>query len=471
MTDTTPTKEAFAYFATWNNPHDHCATLPALDYSSATPEQFIELQMAIIQMFVHASPRARKPETSSIMVGCELSPSGTFHCHMLFAAKRKLSFDTLCAIYPGIHLEMTRGTYEDNHNYLHKQGSEANEAKADTKLCEPLSWGDYCFTPKDQQPGGSVFARINDMLDEGMTPQEIYVTDVKLAYYANAIERTYAARQKGKIPTMRDITTYYHVGESGTGKSYSYVTLADQHGADSIHRIAGDYQWVFDGYEFQSILFLDEFRDSCIPFSTLLSYLDVYPLKLNIKNGRSYATYTEVHITSVIPPEHLYQGVDFLSHDTRAQLYRRINYIVYHWKDEQGSYHQYQMPFSDYEDYAQLIAVATGNPPEPPCNPPVKPEKAEPEETPSGIEPAACKAIELRDVMQYRVWFEDYYFAMAAEPPREEFKHNPFIQYSYSSDGHYVSTEFDTLAFLESMNWRKDKGEPKPAHAQKNRWV
>lgn len=452
MATTTTTKEAFAYFATWNNPHDHCDTLPAFDWQTATPEQFTELQMAIIQLFVHASPRARKPETSSIVVGCELSPSGTFHCHMLFAAKRKLSFDTLCAIYPGIHLEMTRGTYEEGLDYLHKQGTEANEAKADTKLCEPLTWGEFQYTPKDQPLGGSVFERINGMLDEGMTPQEIYATDVKLAYYANAIERTYSARRKEEIPTMRNITTYYHVGESGTGKSYTYVDLAEQHGVDSIHRIAGDYQWVFDGYEFQSILFLDEFRDSCIPFSTLLSYLDVYPLKLNIKNGRSYATYTEVHITSVIPPEHLYQGVDFLSHDTRAQLYRRISYIVYHWRDEQGNYCQHQMPFADYENYTQLIAVATGNPPEPPCNPPAKPDKADPEETPLGIQPTACKAMERRDVMRYRAWFETYALLMAIEPPRREFEHNPFIQFNYFGDDYYVSTEFDALAFLEAMN-------------------
>lgn len=444
-------KKCNAYIATWNNPQEHCDELKDFDWRTATPEQFIQLQLLIIQKFVHASNRARQPETSSIVVGCELSPSGTFHCHMLFAAKRKIESAKLKEYYESIHLEKPFGTHSECVDYIHKTGTEANEAKAETKLCEPMSWGEYEFT-RDEVDGKTLFDYIDSLLDEGLTPQQIYEESPKLAYYANAIERTYTARRKKEIPTMRDITTYYHVGESGTGKSYTYVNLAEQHGADSIHRIAGDYQWVFDGYEFQSILFLDEFRDSCIPFSTLLSYLDVYPLKLNVKNGRSYATYTEVHITSVIPPEHLYQGVDFLSHDTRAQLYRRISYIVYHWRDEQGNYCQHQMPFSDYENYAQLIAVATGNPPEPPCNPPAKPDKAEPKETTLGIQPTACKAMERRDVMRYRAWFETYALLMAIEPPRREFEHNPFIQFNYFGDDYYVSTEFDALAFLEAMN-------------------
>ena len=360
QTQTEQPKEAYAYFGTWNNPHLHCEELANFDYTTATPEQFKELQEFIIHKFVHASNRARKPESSSIIVGCEVGENGTFHTHMLFTAQRKISFENLKKYYPGIHLDMAWGSFEECLNYINKEGSEKNEAKADTKLCEPIVWGEYKYTPKDQMPQQSVFTKINALLDEGYTPEQLYAENAKFAYYANAIERTYQARRKNNIPAERKITTYYHVGQSQTGKSHTYLDLIEKHGINGVHRVAGDYKWMFEGYDGQKVLFLDEFRDAHLDYSVLLSYLDKYPIKLNIKHSSTYAAWEEIHITSVIPPEQLYMGVDVFGHDTKDQLFNRITYVVYHWKDEDG-FHEYELSMSEYVDYRDLRFRAMGD--------------------------------------------------------------------------------------------------------------
>lgn len=349
-------KKSNAYIATWNNPQKHCEALKDFDYTTATEAEFTALKMQVISMFVNASARARKAETSSITVGCELSPSGTFHCHMLFAAKRKLEFANLQKIYPSIHLERPMGTYEECVNYIHKQGTEANEIKAGTKLCEPTTWGEYEFTQEDMAAKQSIFNTINDLLDDGLTPQRIYAESPKLAFYANAIERTYNARKSSEIPLEREITTYYHVGEPGTGKSHIYHDLVQQYEYENVYRIGGEYTNIWDEYQYQKCVIFDDLRGSLLRYSVLLEYLQGYKKILKCRYANKYADYNEVHITTVIPPEHLYDWDNrekFNIYDGKEQLYRRIDYIVYHWKDDTG-YHQHQIPFDQYSSYADL---------------------------------------------------------------------------------------------------------------------
>lgn len=358
------TKEAFVYLGTWNNPQDHCDTFANFDYKTATPEQFTQLQYTIVDMFVHASPRARKPETSSIMVACEVGENGTFHTHMLFMAKRKLSFKQLQAIYPGIHLAVTRGSYEENVNYLTKTGTAANEAKAKTKLCEPITWGDYIYEKGDPTNKHSVFDTINNLLDEGMTPEQIYALSPKLSFYANAIERTYTARKNTEMPSYQERTVYYHVGESGTSKTYStYIGLQQKYGKDNVFKTPNSWKNIWDKYNYEHIVIFDEMRGSSIRYSELLGYLDNYKLILSCRYADKYADYDEVHITTIDPPEELYDWNNrevFSSFDSRDQLYRRINYIVYHWKDHKG-FHQYELPFNEYTGYDGLKFLAELN--------------------------------------------------------------------------------------------------------------
>lgn len=455
--------ELHSWIATWNNPQDHCDTFANFDYKTASPEQFVHFQLAIINMFVNASRTARKPDTSSIYVGCEVGENGTFHTHMFFQAKRKIEFESLQKIYPGIHLEPTYGTPEQAIDYIYKRGTLSNEEKAETLLCEPVHWGDYTYEQSEaSQSKSKIFDEIESMLEDGMTPQDIYAESPKLAFYANAIERTYTARKNASIPTIQERTIYYHVGASGTGKTYTLLNLEDQYGKGSIYKTPQSWKNIWDTYNFEKVVIFDEARGDCIRYSELLGYLDSYKIILPCRYADKYADYNEVHITTIEPPETLYDWDNpevFSNYDGKEQLYRRIDYIVYHWMDEQGNYKQFQMPFSQYENYRQLVNEAKKQDPTAGSrdknyyNPFIQDtnKRAEatittkPTPTPTETKTTSSPRLETFDYIQYSGEI------MNLEPAPQEFEYNPFIQYNYGS-GNYMPTEFDCLAFLEAMN-------------------
>lgn len=44
--------------------------------------------------------------------------------------------------------------------------------------------------------------------------------------------------------------------------------------------------------------------------------------------------------------------------DTAQQLFRRINFIVYHYIDEDGKYQEFELPMEKYTDYYYLRYIA-----------------------------------------------------------------------------------------------------------------
>lgn len=70
--------------------------------------------------------------------------------------------------------------------------------------------------------------------------------------------------------------------------------------------------------------------------------------------------WTQVHITSILPPESVYEKmVRNFQLDPMEQLKRRIHKVVYHWKDG-DEYKTYEMPMSEYRSLDDLRRKATG---------------------------------------------------------------------------------------------------------------
>lgn len=115
-------------------------------------------------------------------------------------------------------------------------------------------------------------------------------------------------------------------------------------------------------YEGQPILFMDEFKGG-IRFQILLNLLDSYKVQLHCRYANSYALWTEVHISSIFPPEEAYRfmvDADTRKDDPAEQLLRRIDTIVYHYRKD-DAYATYSMPAVEYKDYKQLQAYALNN--------------------------------------------------------------------------------------------------------------
>ena len=149
---------------------------------------------------------------------------------------------------------------------------------------------------------------------------------------------------------------HYIVGPAGSGKSHTYAELCKSRGEEAIYMVS-DYSAAggFDLYSGEPILFMDEYKGQ-LGYDTLLSILDKYKKQLHTRYANIWMLWSEVYITSVYPPEAVYELMvpeSRQSMDTLDQLMRRITDITYCWVDEDG-YHRHTLPMSKYKNYLAL---------------------------------------------------------------------------------------------------------------------
>ena len=89
------------------------------------------------------------------------------------------------------------------------------------------------------------------------------------------------------------------------------------------------------------------------------SILDVYSRQQqHARYSNVYALWTSVYICSIYPPEKVYTFMVEDSErntDSIKQLLRRLNTIVYHYKDINGNYKTYSMPANEYTNAFDMI--------------------------------------------------------------------------------------------------------------------
>lgn len=113
------------------------------------------------------------------------------------------------------------------------------------------------------------------------------------------------------------------------------MNLIELYGEDEVYLVTDYDNGGLDKYNGEKILFLDEFRGQ-IKYSTLLCMLQGYKQQFHARYSNIIGLWDEVHISTVMPPEKVYQNMvqENQSIDTLSQLFRRIDSIIYHWKDK-----------------------------------------------------------------------------------------------------------------------------------------
>lgn len=112
-------------------------------------------------------------------------------------------------------------------------------------------------------------------------------------------------------------------------------------------------------YEAQPILFMDEFKGN-MSFQTFLNILDCYTVQIHCRYANSFMLWTEIHITSIFPPEEAYKFMveeENQNRDKIQQLLRRLSHIVYHYKED-GAYKSFTLDANLYNDYESLKQMA-----------------------------------------------------------------------------------------------------------------
>jgi hypothetical protein len=198
-----------------------------------------------------------------------------------------------------VHFGKMRGSVKDNETYCSKE----NKYK---KLGAFVSRGyrsDLHNIKDDLKAGASMY----EVMDN-------YTGD--FVRYAGNLMKMKELIDEKKSQTFRRLTVTTLTGEAGSGKTRQ---VYEKHGYDAVFKIDGssDDKFMFNGYGGQRVLLIDDFN-GWIKYSYLLNILDGYPLPLNVKNGRTFAMWDTVYITSNNKPAMWYRSI-------KDNLKRRID--------------------------------------------------------------------------------------------------------------------------------------------------
>ena len=285
-----------------------------------------------------------------------ISATGTPHVHMVLECGTAMRFSKVKKIYKTAHVEATKGGRKQVLEYIKKEAKfhEKGEVVVST-LSHGIIIGNVYKSLKTQR---------EELINDGMKPNEIMDQDIRFRKEEAVIRKSYFAKRYKETPPIRDITVNYHIGESGSGKTYTYIQICEKIGDENVY-LFNDYTnkgiGGLDSYCGESILFIDELKPHSLTYSQLLTMLQGYRSQYHARYSNGYALWTEVHITSVFPPEYIYSGLvneNVKGIDSINQLLRRIDNYIYHYKNKKGEYKTYKIKGDEYIGYGDLIKRA-----------------------------------------------------------------------------------------------------------------
>lgn len=201
----------------------------------------------------------------------------------------------------------TDGSADDNRKYclglVEKKGNTPN----------PTFW-EHGTLPK--QGERTDWRTAVDSLKGGMGVCEVIDEQPQLLPCIRALERYNAIKSKSIHRDIRVVVVY---GAPGTGKSRAAWDLYP----DLYVKPDGDW---WDGYEGQDVVLFDDFYGG-VKISTMLKWLDRYPLLLPVKGGFVPARFTKVILTSNTHPSTWYSG-EFIPEDVLNAFKRRIHAVL-----------------------------------------------------------------------------------------------------------------------------------------------
>lgn len=331
-----------SWFCVFNNPADH-------GYEGK-PEE-------ILERLRNEWVTDENPERTGAWVYC-ISASGLPHVHMVLEDTKSMRFNAVKKSYAiGMHFEATKGKKKQVIAYIEKTG--VFEEKGE-QIIAKLVHGEIVGRVPKGDSNRTIYDELQELLDVGLTPSDILAMSVKYCKYERTIRTAFIAKRANAIPIIKKMRVYWHIGKSGTGKSYTYKKLCDEHGEKNVFFL-NDYMngglSALDGYvdTMAEILFIDEYKGA-FPFSVLLAILGENKCQIHARYNNCYNAWNIVHVTSVYTPMQIYNMAvpeDRQQQDPYLQLLRRIHYLVYHYKVG-NEYCTYEIPMTDFVSLTKL---------------------------------------------------------------------------------------------------------------------
>lgn len=253
----------------------------------------------------------------------EIGEEGTKHTHIFLAARSAIRFSTIKKLFPAAHIEMCKGTCQQNMEYVSKTGKWEKDRKHET--CVNGTFEEFGEMPVERQGKRNDLDDLYDMIKSGMNDHDIVNEDPTYMTLLDTIQKTRQLVVQEKFrETFRDLDVTYIWGDTGTGKTRSVM---EGHGYSNVFRVT-DYSHPFDAYSGQDVILFDEFRSSLL-LADMLKYLDGYPLELPCRYLNKYACFTKVYIISNIPLAKQYTVAQMDNYETWLAFIRRIHTVKY----------------------------------------------------------------------------------------------------------------------------------------------
>lgn len=311
-----------------------------------------EICDTVLNMWVNS-----KPGRIGAVTYC-VSEKGFHHLHMVLEVENansdRFTYAAVQKIYgKKFHIEPTRGSKKEAEDYIYKRGKYMEKGE---QVLAMAQIGEI----KGNQGNRTDLQGVEEMIMQGLTPEEIMDSSVKLRRYEKIIKDAYYRKRYKETPFVRDVEVVYHVGMSESGKTYACNKLIEKIGEENVYFVS-EYEngWI-DKYNGQPVLWLDELVNQ-IPYERLKTLMDKYKNQIHGRYTNVYSLWSSLHITSIYPPEELYNLLVPFGERRRNsyyQLQRRITTVIYHYRDSEGNYCEYSQPMSDYTDFETIKYLA-----------------------------------------------------------------------------------------------------------------
>jgi hypothetical protein len=286
------------------------------------------------------------PNLTYIRFQIERGYEGTIHYqgYMQFSKRKLWGTIRRALIKSGLHkmaILNRNGSAKEADVYCLKVYDQTDNGEIyQTKLTEEF----YTFGELDNEQGKRTdVINFHEDIDGGKSNRELK-RDYPHLYHQTGVDKIEKFRQdniEDKYKNeYREMERTFIYGGAGLGKT-SYVY--DKYPKTDIFRVS-NYKgaFPFDGYSGQPIILLDEFSGQ-IGIEIFNMWVDRMPLLLNIKNGRHWACYTKVYITSNLSIGQLYTDTQTQYPEQYKGFIRRLDNIIkytdflkYHFEKQNG---------------------------------------------------------------------------------------------------------------------------------------
>lgn len=293
--------------------------------------------------------------------------AGNFHFQCYLQCIKKTRMTALQALFSedgnkktkwGVHIEVARGSAQQNLDYITKECG----------LDKLNTWGTI------QLKGQGTRQDIEDVAEaivEGAGLVELLtIAPTAIMKWPNGIKLLIETVAIANVPEYRKVFVVVYWGKTGAGKTYSaswQQTHPSCHQAPSVGWAVRGIPKRWPSYRGQQRLIIDDFKDSHMTLGALMSLCDEVRQELPIMTSHKLSAWTEVYITSQFDPATWYPGVE---QERRDALARRINKVVHFtkpWREqtpviedsdsEQGEETDEVMhgPVSRYAEHARFL--------------------------------------------------------------------------------------------------------------------